>query len=458
MDPCRKSTRRDVLRLGALGLTLPQWFALSQAAPARPASADRCFGRAKSCILVFAWGGLSHIDTFDLKLEAGSDIKSAFRSIPTTLPGYRVCEHLPQLARQVHRMTLIRSMHHDAPSHRSAAYWNLTGHAPVHPDKNWPRSRKDWPAIGSMVSYANRDLASQLPGAVALPYPIFDGGMANGQHAGFLGLQHDPVIVKPPGGTPYEGKSPVMGHISLEPIEGVDHQRLVSRRSLLENLGRPMGTAADGAASMHYRDRAIDMLLDPKTRRAFDLRHEPARQHERYGTHICGQSMLMARNLAQAGVPLVTVYAAAGDLNGSKGAHFDTHGNGYARLRDHMLPPLDQALSGLLDDLHESQAIDETLVVLLTEFGRTPKVKGDGGRDHYPHCYTVGLAGAGVSEGLLYGASDKQGAFPAGKPTSPADLHATIFHALGIPPDLLLRDHLGRPFPMCDGRVVPVFG
>jgi hypothetical protein len=458
MDHLTKTTRRDVLRLGALGLSLPQWFAMNAASAKAAPSADRGFGRAKSCILVFAWGGLSHLDTFDLKPEAGSDIKSAFRSIPTTIPGYRVCEHLPQLAQQVHRMTLVRSMHHNAPSHRSAAYWNLTGHAPVHPDKNWPRSRSDWPAIGSMVSYANRQASTQLPGAVALPYPIFDGGMANGQHAGFLGLSHDPVIVKPPTGSPYEGKSPIMGHVSLELIDGVDHQRLVSRRSLLESLSTPLGAASDGADSLHYRDRAVDMLLDPETRAAFDLAHEPASQHERYGLHICGQSMLMARNLALAGVPLVTVYAAAGDLNGSAGAHFDTHGDGYNRLRNHMLPPLDQALSGLLDDLHESEAIDETLVVLLTEFGRTPKVKGDGGRDHYPNCYTVGLAGAGVSEGLLYGTSDKQGAFPDSHPSTPADVHATIFHSLGIDASMLLHDHLGRPFPMCDGRVLPLFG
>ena len=447
-------TRRETLAMGALGLTLPQMLSLRDAS-ATPSS-DRCFGRAKSCIVVFAWGGLSHIDTFDLKPGAGSDIKSAFGAIPTTIPGYHVCEHLPHLAKQVHRMSIVRSMHHNAPSHRSAAYWNLTGHAPQHPDKNWPRTRKDWPSLGSMVSYANRQKTTGMPGSVALPYPIYDGGFANGQHAGFLGMHFDPVIVKPENGTAYDGVSPSSGHVELEMIEGIDQQRLLSRRSLLESLS--LEPISNTEAHVMYRERALDMMLDNKTRNAFNLENEPESAHRKYGKHICGQSMLMARKLALAGVPLVTVYAAAGDLNGSKGAHFDTHANGYSRLRDQMLPPLDQSLAALLDDLHETGAIDETLVVLLTEFGRTPKLKPGGGRDHYPNVYTVALAGAGVSEGLLYGSSDNQGAFPADLASTPADLHATIFHALGIEPGLMLHDQLNRPLPMCDGQVLPLFG
>ena len=199
------------------------------------------------------------------------------------------------------------------------------------------------------------------------------------------------------------------------------------------------------------------MLLDEETRRAFKVDDEPERQHRRYGSHVLGQSLLTARRLTGAGVPLVTVYAAAGDLNGSAGAHFDTHADGYNRLKKQMLPPLDQGLSALLDDLHESGRIDDTLLVLLTEFGRTPKVNGSGGRDHYPNVYTVALAGAGVSEGLLYGTSDHSGAFPDSRAATPADLHASIFHALGIAPDRPVRDLLDRSLPMCDGSVLPVF-
>ncbi|MDE0596960.1 MAG: DUF1501 domain-containing protein [Roseibacillus sp.] len=414
----------------------------------------RGFGKARSCIVVFAWGGLSHIDTFDLKPEAGSGIKSAFDSIPTTIPGYHVCEHLPRLARQVHRMTLIRSMHHDAPSHRSAAYWNLTGHAPPKLDKNWPRTRKDWPSIGSMVAHARHDPIRKLPGNVALPYPIYDGDWANGQHAGFLGMPYDPVIMKPDEGTPYDGKSPVSGHLSFDLIEGLDEERLVARRSLLADLS---GNAQPTEPLEHYQQRVFDMLLDAETRKAFKIDDEPERQHQRYGAHILGQSLLTARRLTGAGVPLVTVYAAAGDLNGSKGAHFDTHSDGYNRLKKQMLPPLDQGLSALLDDLHESGRIEETLVVLLTEFGRTPKVNGSGGRDHYPKVYTVALAGAGVSKGLLYGTSDASGAFPASGAATPADLHASIFHALGIAPNRMIHDLSDRPLPMCDGSVLPIF-
>lgn len=458
-----KHTRRDVIRFGAMGLTLPQLFALqqAQASSGRKPSAGRSFGQAKSCIVVFAWGGLSHVDTFDLKPRAGDNVSSKFGSIPTTIPGYRVCEHLPHLAKHVHEMTIIRSMNHMAPSHRSAAYWNLTGHEPPRLNGNWPRSRKDWPALGSMVAHAKFDPKSKFPGTVALPYPIADGGMANGQHAGFLGLNYDPVIIKPREGKPYDGVSPSIGTLSLDPIEGLDRQRLVSRKSLLENLSEntsPFAAEQDGQASQHYQERAFEMLLDPQTRKAFTIDDEPLQTHQRYGKHICGQSMLMARKLSEAGVPLVTVYAAAGDLNGSVGAHFDTHANGYARLKHQMLPPLDQSLSALLTDLNESGKIDETLVVLLTEFGRTPKTNPSGGRDHYPHCYTVALAGAGVSRGYLYGTSDATGAFPASKPTSPADLHATIFHALGIDHQSHIHDHLDRAFPMSDGNVIPIFG
>lgn len=448
-------TRRDLLRAGALGLGLPAYLAVSNRAQSRGTAAPRGFGKARSCIVVFAWGGLSHIDTFDLKPEAGSDVKSAFDSIPTTIPGYHLCEHLPRLARQVHRMTLIRSMHHDAPSHRSAAYWNLTGHAPQKPDKNWPRSREDWPCLGSMVAHARHDPERKLPGNVALPYPIYDGGWANGQHAGFLGMPYDPVIMKPDQGTPYDGKSPVSGHLSFDFIEGVDEERLAARRALLTDLS---GKAQPTEPLEHYQQRVFDMLLDAETRKAFKIDDEPERQHQRYGSHVLGQSLLTARRLTGAGVPLVTVYAAAGDLNGSAGAHFDTHSDGYNRLKKQMLPPLDQGLSALLDDLHESGRIEDTLVVLLTEFGRTPKVNGSGGRDHYPKVYTVALAGAGVSEGLLYGTSDASGAFPASRAATPADLHASIFHALGIAPNRMMHDLADRPLPMSDGSVLPVFG
>ncbi|MFT4550223.1 MAG: hypothetical protein ACI8XO_001637 [Verrucomicrobiales bacterium] len=461
-------TRRDALRLSAAGLSLPGIFAMQ--ASARAAGLDtagvRSFGKAKRCIVMFAWGGMSHIDTWDLKPEAGSDVRSAFGSIPTTIPGYHVCEHLPRLAKHAHELTIIRSAHHNASSHRSAAYWNLTGHAPKDPGKNWTASRKDWPCIGSMVAHAtDQGLGPQqppnapsLPGTVCLPYTMYDGGTANGQDGGFLGLGYDPAVIKPKRGTPYDGKSPSSGIVSLDPIAGIDRSRIVSRRGLLDALeARGIGGRDSTAEVEQYRTQALDMLLDPKVRAAFDVDNESRAMHELYGSHICGQSTLMARKLVEAGVPLATVYCSAGDLNGSKGAHWDTHGDGFNRLKRDLLPPLDQAFSALLTDLKQRGLFDDTLVVLLTEFGRTPKISNGGGRDHYPNCYTVAYAGAGVSQGLLYGSSDKTGAFPASQPVSPPDLHATIFHALGIDPNFTLHDQENRPLAASDGKVLPIF-
>jgi hypothetical protein len=482
-------SRRQLLQLGAVGLSLPgvlAWrartasaAAASRTSPPAPAasgpiarSADRSFGKAKACIVLFAWGGMSHIDTFDLKPRAGSDVRSAFASIPTTLPGYHVCEHLPRVARHVHEMTIIRSAHHDAPSHRSAAYWNLTGHAPLKPDGNWPASRKDWPCLGSMVAYAKeRDEKargmrsskaksdSAMPGTVCLPYTLYDGGVANGQDGGFLGLAYDPVVVKPSGGAPYDGKSPTSGRVNLSMLEEVQRQRLLDRRQLLTALDTRAMPAelAETAQVQQYQQLALDMLMDEHVRAAFDVSKQPQALRDLYGSHICGQSVLQARQLAEAGVPLVTVYCAAGDLNGAAGAHWDTHNDGYNRLKRDLLPPLDRALSALLTDLKQRGTFDQTLVVLLTEFGRTPVVNGGGGRDHYPLCYTVAFAGAGIAQGLLYGASDATGAFPATEPVHPRDLHATIFHALGIDPASYLHDRDDRPHRMADGKVLPIF-
>lgn len=463
----RLVTRRDALRLSAAGLSLPALLAMQ--ANARSAGLDsglRSFGKAKRCIVLFAWGGMSHIDTLDLKPEAGSDVRSVFAPIPTTIPGYHVCEHLPRLAKHAHELTIVRSVHHNASSHRSAAYWNLTGHAPKEAAKNWPATRQDWPCIGSMVANATGQglgpgrppHAAALPGSVCLPYTMADGGAANGQDAGFLGLSYDPAIIKPKRGTPYNGKSPSSGMISLDPIEGIDRSRLVSRRGLLDSLEtRWHGTQLASDELEQSRSKALDMLLDPKVRHAFDVENEPAATKELYGSHICGQSTLMARKLVEAGVPLATVYCAAGDLNGSAGAHWDTHGDGFNRLKRDLLPPLDQAFSALLTDLKQRGLFDDTLVVLLTEFGRTPKVNGGGGRDHYPSCYSVAFAGAGTGQGLLYGSSDNIGAYPDEKPVTPPDLHATIFHALGIDPGFTLYDQEQRPLPASDGNPLPIF-
>jgi hypothetical protein len=190
---------------------------------------------------------------------------------------------------------------------------------------------------------------------------------------------------------------------------------------------------------------------------AFDLDREPAPLRDRYGDHLCGQSVLLARRLTEAGVPICTVICAAGDLNGSAGDHWDTHGNNFNRLKNDLLPPFDRAVSALLQDLHDRGRLGETLVVILTEFGRTPRLNRGAGRDHYPFCYSVALAGGGIRGGQVYGSSDRLGAVPRDQPCGPADLHATLFRALGIPLDLHLEDGSGRSFPLSEGRVLPLF-
>ena len=402
--------RRKFLSLGISGFSLPQILALRNATEASgTASANRGFGRAKSCIVLFAWGGLSHHDTFDLKPNAPANIRTRFREIPTDIPGTRVSEHLPRFAKMMKHWALVRSVHHNSPSHRSGAYWNLTGHEPPNPTGNWPATRDDWPSLGSMVWQALGDGHGAIPGAVALPYTLYDGGTANGQDGGFLGLVRDPAVIRPNSSTPlkmYGGRSPTSGHVQLELPEQVDLQRLERRRSLINGFEySSTGNPNEGQATIRLRETALDMLLDPKVSDAFDIEQEPTHLRETYGMHICGQSALMARRLTETGIPVATVYCAAGDLNGSKGDHFDTHANNFNRLKDNMLPPLDQTAYALIEDLRQRGRLDETLVVLLTEFGRTPKINGAAGRDHYPNCYTVAFAGGGIQGGQSYGKS-----------------------------------------------------
>src|SRR6185436_15604224 len=356
--------------------------------------------------------------------------------IRTAVGGMEVSEHLPRLARQTKRMAIVRSVHHGAPGHRPAAYWNLTGHAPPFALENWRVSRKDWPSLGAQVARAlGPKVPAPYPGNIMLPYPLADAGRANGLDGGFLGIGYDPIYCRPPEGLPYEGKSDEAGTIEIASSPDVPPSRLQSRRSLLNGLeaASPAGlSGAETAPMTEWRGRALDLMADARAAATFDLSHEPREVREAYGNHICGQSVLQARKLVEAGVPLVTVFCAAGDLNGSVGSHFDTHGDNFNRLKRDMLPPLDQASSALLQDLADRGRLDETLVVWLTEFGRTPKINGGAGRDHYPACYSVAFAGGGIQGGQVYGKSSPLGTEPVENPCGPEDLRATIFHALGI--------------------------
>ena len=454
-------SRRDFVRLGAAGLSLPAWLALQTPGMARTPAPPPGFGRAKSCIILFAWGGMSHLDTLDPKPDAPSDIRGEFRPIRTAVGGMELSEHLPKLARQARRLAVVRSVHHGAAGHRPAAYWNLTGHAPPFALENWRASRKDWPSLGSQVARSfGPKVPAPYPGTVSLPYPLADSGRANGLDAGFLGISYDPILCRPPQGLPYDGKSEEAGTIEIGLNPDVPRPRLEARRRLLSEMegASPAGLSGEETAPLtEWRGRALDLMADARAAATFDLSRESRQVREAYGNHICGQSVLQARKLTEAGVPLITVFCAAGDLNGSVGSHFDTHADNFNRLKRDMLPPLDQAAAALLSDLEERGRLDETLVVLLTEFGRTPKISRGGGRDHYPSCYSVAFAGGGIRGGQVYGKSSPLGAEPVENPCGPEDLQATIFHALGIDPAFTVTDHDGRPLQACDGKPLPLF-
>jgi hypothetical protein len=417
-------------------------------------------GQAKSCIVIFCWGGMSHLDTLDLKPRAPAEVRGPFRPIATVTPGIQIGEHLPRLARQTDHLAIVHSIHHNSSAHGKGMYWNLTGHSPPQPEAavNQPPSPDDWPSLTAQVAKF-RPAAKGLPHAVQLPYPFVDNNtLQAGESAGFLGQTWDPVILRTPRGKPFGGVSRDLGAPVLNLAQGTSTNKLEARRALRKRLDPPaIGTRAERSLD-HFHELALDMLLNPQVRQAFDLEREPTRQRERYGDHIAGQSMLLASRLVEAGVPIVTVLCAAGDLNGAVGDHWDTHGDNFNRLKDRLLPPFDRGLSALLEDLDQRGRLNETLVVVMGDFGRTPKINGGAGRDHYPNVFSVMLAGGGIRGGQVYGSSDRVGAFPHDKPCGPADLHATIFRALGIPLDSVLHDRLGRPHQLTDGQPLPLLG
>ena len=456
-----RATRREALRLGigAMGLSLPALLSLRdnvRASNTRPRSDG--FGQAKSCVILFAWGGMSHLDTYDTKPDAPTEFRGIFQPIATSVPGIRIGEHLPHLARQAHRLAIVRSAHHRSSAHGKGMYWNLTGRPPAQPEvaANNEATGQDWPALASVVAKM-KDASGGVPGSALLPYQMWDNMTRQGGHdAGWLGRAYDPLILKPARGKAYGGLSRDSGIASLRLPEGVDPARYESRRSLLQNMQRAESPAP---AFERYRNLASDLLVSPKIQTALDLEREDPKLRDRYGEHIGGQSVLLARRLIEVGVPVVTVCMAAGDLNGSAGDHWDTHGNNFNRLKNDMLPPYDRAFSALLDDLADRGRLDDTLIVSLTDFGRTPRVNGGAGRDHYPNCFSVVYAGGGIKGGQVYGKSDRIASAPMDLPCGPADLHATIFHALGIDPESTIQDPLGRPISLTDGgRVLPLFG
>jgi hypothetical protein len=444
-----RPSRRRFLHAGGGGLLA--WLGLSRLAGAASAPVGQGRPRAKHCILVYLLGGPPHLDMWDPKPEAPAEIRGPFKSIATSVPGVRFGEHLPLLARRADRLAVVRSMSHDNNDHPYMAYYTLTGRVspvPLGANTVLAPSRSDDPHIGSIVSkfkHADRN----VPGYVAIPeltVRMAPVPVAGGGRAGYLGPRYDPLPIN---------DDPSRPIASLALPTGVSAARLDGREELLAVLdGRTLKSqrAAEYAAT---RRTAMHLTRSIGGGGMFDLSAERASLRETYGRGRFGQSLLSARRLVERGVSFVGIH-----FNYmSKCDGWDTHKNNFACLKNELLALLDRGLSALLDDLAGRGLLDETLVVVMGEFGRTPKINADAGRDHWGSCGSVVLAGGGLERGIVVGGSDKIGAYPTSQPVSPPDLTATIFHALGMDPKELMLNEQGRPLPLSTGQpIAALFG
>jgi len=457
--------RRDaMMRLGQLavgGLTLPGL--LRAPALARADRAERS-ASAKSCILLYLWGGPPQQDMFDMKPAAPDGIRSQFAPMSTVGPGVQLCDQLPKTARHTDKMAIVRSFTHDSDNHIPSVYYTLTGRKDPTLSRLRQRNRQDFPTVGSVA--ARFAPPGELPPTVTVPRPIgHDGVTYSGTHAGFLGAKYDPMELKPAG----ETNDRAAHELGLPGGLGVTRlQARFGLLKLLEDYDRQMqatsgqfGGSPGARALRDYRQQAFRMLTSPSARRAFDLQREPAKMRQRYGRNQYGESFLLARRLVEAGVRLVTVVWLYICPDGNVANVWDNHGGtgslggitGYEMLREkYCLPPLDQAYSALLDDLSARRLLDETLVVMMGEFGRTPKINKNAGRDHWGAAQSIVLAGGGIRGGQVYGATDRYAAEVVDSPVSPADTIATIHHALGMPPETPIYDHDDRPHAISTGR------
>jgi hypothetical protein len=438
-------TRRHWLRLGGLGafgLSLPELLFAGKS-PRQEA--------ARSCVLLLLHGGPSQLDTWDMKPAAPENIRGEFKPVATSVPGIRICEHLPRLAQRAHLYTVVRSMTHTAINHNTATYTVTTGHPPLRDLIAFTPTENDFPHLGAQVALG-RPARRNVPTAVSLPDLVTDGPYTTpGQNGGFLGAGYAPFRVL---GDPNEPGFRV-GGLADQP------QRLGDREALRKRLDRgPSKPAANPAIGDlgRYRQRALALLTSDQTRRAFDLGREPQRLRERYGRHRYGQSLLLARRLVESGVRLVTVYW-GGKVN-NPNPHWDTHFDNNRRLKEELLPPFDQCFSAFLDDLHARGLLGTTLVLAMGEFGRTPRFgqcTGNGvnqtGRDHWAACYSILVAGGKAGGGRVLGKSDRIAAYPAADPYTPQDVQASVLCGLGVNPASTARDAFGRDVPLSTGKV-----
>jgi hypothetical protein len=465
-------TRRAAIQagtIGLLGLGINHLTALRTLA-ASPAPE----GRAKSVIYIFLSGGLSQLESFDLKPDAPLEVRGEFKPIRTSVPGTHICEYLPELARRAHKYALVRSLTHPSNDHSGAHHIMLTGHSelPLGFDPNKPKE-SDYPSIAA-VAGAVLSSRNNLPPAIVLPDKIVHrtGRAIPGQFGGQMGRSHDPWFLEM---SPYHplhyGAYPEYlfhhatgaaqdgslhfqaPHLSLP--QGLVQERVLDRvalRDALETQTRFYDGVVEDAGFDNYRQAAVSLITNGAVRDAFDLSKADPKWLDRYGRNSFGWSLLMARQLVEAGIRLIQV-------NLGNNESWDTHQSAFPNLKNYLLPPMDRAVSALLDDLESRGLLDETLVVMGSEFGRTPRVSMISGaklpgRDHWGGCQSILLAGGGVRGGAVIGASDRIGAYPAEAAQRPENLAATIYDALGLPRTAAWHDPLERPHSVYDGEPI----
>jgi hypothetical protein len=461
-------TRRTAIQAGSIGLLGLGTNHLAALTAASAANAP-----VKSVIYIFLSGGLSQIDSFDLKPAAPAEIRGEFKPIKTRTPGVEICEHLPLLAGCSQHWSLVRSLTHPSNDHSAGHMMMLTGRSQLPPgfNPNAPRP-EDWPAMAAVVGDFFRG-RNNLPPAVVLPERLvhFSGRVIPGQFAGQMGSQREPWFIEASAYEPraygpypqyefdhqqrtYQPKRQRFDMPNLSLPEGFSDTRLGRRMDLLRHIDQQRRTLDREAAGMdRLRQGAVSLLLDRQVRAAFDVEEAEPRRLDRYGRNAFGWSLLMARQLVEAGVRLVQV-------NLGNNETWDTHGNAFPHLKDKLFPPTDRALSALVEDLHERGMLESTLLVMAGEFGRTPRISTLPqhyklpGRDHWGAVQSVWLAGGGTRAGTVIGASDRNGGYPSLDPQTPENLAATIYHSLGIPPTAAWHDAVNRPHFIYHGEPI----
>ncbi len=455
MKNCPGPNRRQLLQVGAaaFGLSLPKLLHAEAAAAAERAGSPRR-ARAKSVIILFLSGGPSQLDMWDMKPEANEDIRGTFRPIKTTVPGIEVCEHMPRMARVMQHCTIVRSMSHEENDHLRGCHYVMTGFQMPRNVRQSEMRRTDRPHMGGVVSHFLG--SNQVPAFVTIPEWIAPVGPPRpGQHAGFLGAAHDPYLIDSDPNEPGYDPGPV------GVAEGSRITRATRLRALLEAAEKHGALPGDLPSVQEYRsfrEKALDLVSSAGAQSAFDLSKEPAKVRDWYGRHHFGQSALVARRLVEAGTRVVQVNFIRHDT-GKGGQGYDSHAApGYPQhlpwLKDELLPPTDAAFAALVQDLHDRGMLDDTIVVMMGEFGRTPKFNKLGGRDHWAQCYSLVLAGGGFPRGQVYGASDATASEVTENPISPEDMLATLYHQLGVNHQAEVHDLEDRPLPVVEGTPV----